>query len=99
MGYLFDENVSLRVADGVMACELGDGLALLHQASGTFYVLGELESFIWKRSAAPVTPVEIANAVMSAYEAPPAEVDRDVSRFVKSMIDAGLFEIDETVSA
>ena len=84
----------MRAAKGVMACELDDGLALLHEASGNFYVLGEVESFIWHRLATPATTTEVTGAVKDAYDASPSEVDRDVREFVRSMVEAELFQIE-----
>ena len=75
-----------------MACELGDGLALLHHASGKFFVLDEVGSFIWKLLAVPTTTEEVAEAVKRTYDAAPEEVDRDIRDYVRSMIDARLFE-------
>jgi hypothetical protein len=77
-----------------MACELDQGLALLHKASGTFYVLGELESFIWEMLSSPATSREVAAAVSDAYDAPYDQVERDVRNFLQSMIDADLLELD-----
>jgi hypothetical protein len=87
-------DVPLRSANGVMACELGDGLALLHESSGTFYVLGEIESFIWRRTSAPATPDQITGAVRDEYDAPAEEVDRDVAGFLRELVEAKLLEID-----
>lgn len=79
-----------------MACELGDGLALLHHASGKFFVLDEVGSFIWKLLAVPVTADEVADAVKRAYDAAPEDVDRDIRDFVQSMVDTRLFEVEAT---
>ena len=84
----------LRATAGVMACELGDGLALLHHASGTFFVLDEVGSFIWRRLANPVTAEDLAEAVKEAYDAAPDQVDRDVRDFVESMVVADLIDIE-----
>ena len=97
MGREIPVESSLRATDGVMACELGDGLALLHHASGTFFVLDEVGSFIWKRLVSPATTGEIAGAVQDAYDAAPEQIECDVRTFVQSMVDARLVDIVASV--
>ena len=87
-------SVPLHLADEIMACELDEGLAVLHQASGTFYVLGELESFIWNLLSRPATSAEVAAAVSDVYDAPHDQIEPDVRNFLQSMIEADLIELD-----
>ena len=75
-----------------MACELGDGLALLDHDSGQFFILDEVGSFIWKLLSAPATADELAEAVKRTFDAAPEAVDEDIRDFVRDMIDARLFE-------
>lgn len=78
-----------------MTCELGDGLALLHHDTGTFFVLDEVGAFIWKRLARPATADELTGAVMDAFEAPPDKVGIDVRNFIQSMVDAQLCTLED----
>lgn len=91
-------NVLLRSADGVMACELGEGLALLHQASGTFYILGEIEAFIWNRLSTAATQDEVVGAVRETYDGAPDDIERDVGQFLREMLDGELLEADAVVA-
>lgn len=84
----------LRIADGVMACELGDGLALLHHDSGTFFTLDDVGSFIWTRLSAPATIGQITDAVTQRFDAQPQQIDGDVRAFVASMVEACLLQVD-----
>jgi hypothetical protein len=77
-----------------MACELGAGLAVLHQASGTFYILGEIETFIWNRLSRPATSEQIELAISETYDATPDQIKEDVRTFLASMIGADLLESD-----
>jgi hypothetical protein len=92
-------NVPLRVADGIMACELGEGLALLHRESGTFYILGEVEAFIWNRLSTPATHEGVAGALKDAYDGAPQDIERDVREFLQSMLEAKLCQVDAVVPA
>lgn len=89
-------DVRLCAAAGVMACPLGEGVALLHQASGTFYTLGEIETFIWNRLSSPTTSERLAIDVGESFDAPPEQIARDVHQFLESMVDADLVELDAT---
>lgn len=82
-----------------MACELGDGLALLHEASGTFYILGDVESFIWRKLASPVTGEAVVEALKDTYDSAPEAIDRDVRAFLGSMMDADLLEVEPSIDA
>jgi hypothetical protein len=82
-----------------MACELGEGLAILHQASGTFYILGEVETFIWNRLSRPATSGEVETAISEIFDAPPDQIERDVRTFLQSMIVADLLEADAVCRA
>lgn len=81
---------SVKAATGVMACELGEGMALLHHGSGTFFILDEIGSLLWKRIATPTMTTELASTVLDAYEVERDEVERDVARLIADMIDAQL---------
>lgn len=91
------DKISLRAADGVMACAFGEGLALLHHDSGSFFILDEVGSFIWERLACPVTADAIAGAVKAEYDAAPDQVDCDVRSFVQEMLDAKLIDVEPVV--
>jgi len=82
----------LRAAPGVMACEFGDGLAILHHDSGTFFVLDEVAAYIWELLAEPASERGVAAAVEREYDAPSTQVEHDVREFVSAMIDARLIE-------
>lgn len=84
----------VRAVTGVMACEFGEGLALLHHDSGTFFVLDELGSFIWKRLADPITANDIAVAVREAYDVEDARAECDVRSFVEDMFEAHLIQVE-----
>jgi hypothetical protein len=77
-----------------MACELGEGFALLHQSSGTFYILGEIEAFIWRQLSVPGTRDDIVLAVKDAYSGAPEDIEGDVTEFLQSMLEAELFEVN-----
>lgn len=82
----------LRAAPGVMACEFGDGLAILHHDSGTFFVLDEVAAYIWELLAEPASERVVAAAVEREYDANSSQIERDVRAFVSAMIDARLIE-------
>lgn len=88
----------LRTAPGVMACEFGDGLAILHHDSGTFFVLDEVAAYIWELLAEPASERGVAAAVEREYDAPSTEIERDVRAFVAAMIDARLIETSVTAA-
>lgn len=86
----------MRAVTDVMACEFGDGLAVLHHASGEFFVLDEVGSYIFKLLERPHTPGEIAIEVGRSYAAGGDVIGRDVSSFLQTMVDSRLIEIGAT---
>lgn len=85
-----DRTALIRANEGVMACELGDGLALLDQTAGTFFTLDEVGAFIWQRLQDPATVVDVATAVAAEFDAPEKVIERDVDSFVKDLLSARL---------
>ena len=94
MAQTLSPDAVLRASNGVMACELGEGLALLHHDSGTFFMLDEVGAFIWNMLERPATTDQITAALDGAFEVSPDDAGRDVAVFVHQMIEASLLCAD-----
>lgn len=93
MGRNITASCALRAVEDVMACEFGDGLAVLHHDSGAFFVLDDVGAFIWRLLEQPHTPSQIASKVEQSYDASADIVEQDVGAFIQTMVDSRLFEV------
>lgn len=89
------ESVVARVVAGEtlivpVRAKVGD-LASIYSFNGT-------GTLIWKLLASPKSVAELAAAVAEEYEVDPAQVERDVTSFVKEMKAVGLVEVPSPVA-
>lgn len=82
-----------------IAAEADGEVLMMHIASGSYFGLNEVASFIWNALAQPRSVGELCAAVTAEFEVDEAECRRDVLRFVQSMLDDGLAETSETAGS
>ena len=83
----------LRRAPKQVSCALRDESAVLNLATGTYFGLDPVASFIWARLDAPHSLQELRDALMAEYDVSARQCELDLARFAKELCDAGLAEV------
>ncbi|AZO60057.1 MAG: PqqD family peptide modification chaperone [Mesorhizobium sp.] len=79
------------VASGdAVACEFGNGLALLHLKSNIYYSLNGVGACIWELIQEPRPIPDITSAVLARYDVGTERCKADVEGLLKGLIEAGL---------
>ncbi|MDX8477190.1 PqqD family protein [Mesorhizobium sp. VK24D] len=79
------------VATGdAVACEFGDGLALLHLKSNIYYSLNGVGAYIWELIQEPRSILDIRSAMLARYDVDAERCNADVEGLLKGLIEAGL---------
>ena len=86
---LADHDLVSATKDAV-ACEFGDGLALLNLKSNVYYSLNGVGAFIWELIQEPRSIVDIRSAVLARYTVDPQRCQADVDALLKGLADNGL---------
>ena len=73
-----------------VACEFGDGLALLHLKSNIYYSLNGVGAYIWELIQEPRSLVDIRAAVLTRYDVDAERCKADVEGLLKGLTEAGL---------
>ena len=73
-----------------VACEFGNGLALLSLKSNVYYSLNGVGAYIWDLIQAPKPISEIRSAVLARYDVDPERCRADVDGLLRGLADAGL---------
>ncbi|MDX8510735.1 PqqD family protein [Mesorhizobium captivum] len=79
------------VATGdAVACEFGNGLALLHLKSNIYYSLNGVGAYIWELIQEPRSMLDIRSAVLARYDVDAQRCKADVEGLLGGLIEAGL---------
>jgi hypothetical protein len=73
-----------------VACEFGNGLALLHLKSNIYYSLNGVGAYIWELIQEPRSILDIRCAVLTRYDADAGRCKADVDGLLKGLSEAGL---------
>ena len=84
-----DHDLVSATGDAV-ACEFGDGLALLNLKSNIYYSLNGVGAYIWELIQEPRSIPDIRSAVMTRYDVDAARCQADVEGLLKGLTEAGL---------
>ena len=84
-----DDDLVSATKDAV-ACEFGNGLALLNLKSNIYYSLNSVGAFIWELIQEPRSLVAIQGAVLAHYNVDPERCRADVDALLKGLADNGL---------
>jgi len=90
---VFPESAALSISDDVVACDLDDSVAVLNQATGTFYTLEDVGKFIWQQLGQPITIGGLTDAVISAYDCNRTVAASDIQTLVQDLRNAQLIEV------
>ena len=78
-----------------VACEFGNGLALLDMRSNIYYSLNSVGAYIWELIQEPKPIAEIRSAVLERYNVEPERCKADVNGLLKGLADAGLARLHD----
>ncbi|KUM24803.1 hydrogenase expression protein HypA [Mesorhizobium loti] len=79
------------VATGdAVACEFGNGLALLHLKSNIYYSLNGVGAYIWELIQEPRSILEIRSAMLARYDVDAERCKADAEGLLKGLVEAGL---------
>lgn len=81
------------VSPAVVASPLENGLALLDTRTSSYFTLNSSAAVLWRCAAEPVTLVGLRAALAEAFGREEAAVEGDVEIAVRSLVDAGLFDV------
>jgi hypothetical protein len=81
---------SVSATKDAVACEFGNGLALLNLKSNIYYSLNGVGAFIWELIQEPRSIADIRAAVLARYNVDPKRCQADVDALLKGLADNGL---------
>jgi hypothetical protein len=81
---------SVSATKDAVACEFGNGLALLNLKSNIYYSLNGVGAFIWELIQEPRSIADIRGAVLARYNVDPKRCQADVDALLKGLADNGL---------
>ncbi|WP_404926033.1 PqqD family protein [Mesorhizobium sp. ORM16] len=84
------DNDRVSATKEAVACEFGDGLALLNLKSNIYYSLNGVGTFIWELIQEPKPIAEIRRAVLARYDVDAERCKADVDALLKGLADSGL---------
>ncbi|WP_027052706.1 PqqD family protein [Mesorhizobium erdmanii] len=84
------EHDTVSAIKDAVACQFGDGLALLNLKSNIYYSLNGVGAFIWELIQEPKTIGDIQGAVLERYNVDAERCKADVDALLKGMAENGL---------
>ncbi|CAN7197453.1 PqqD family protein [Mesorhizobium caraganae] len=85
----------MSASKDAVACEFGNGLALLDMRSNIYYSLNSVGAYIWELIQEPKPIAEIRSAVLERYNVEPERCKADVNGLLKGLADAGLARLHD----
>ncbi|RUW48353.1 MULTISPECIES: PqqD family protein [unclassified Mesorhizobium] len=77
-----------------VACEFGEGLALLNLKSNIYYSLNGVGAFIWDLIQEPKPVADIRSAVLARYNVDAERCKGDVDALLKGLAENGLARLE-----
>ena len=84
------EHDRVSASKEAVACEFGNGLALLDMRSNIYYSLNSVGAYIWELIQEPKPISEIRSAVLERYNVDAERCKADVDALLKGMAENGL---------
>ena len=78
-----------------LSCDLAEEAVVLHLTSGAYFGLNEVAAAVWNLLQAPHTVEEIETHVLSQYKVEREQCERDLSRLLGDLAQAGLLQITD----
>ncbi len=82
----------------VIACEFGDGSALLDLRSGKYFTTNSVGTFVWNLVGQPLAFDEIKRAVVDAYDVADGQCAGDLKALLDDMVEAKLIRASNVAS-
>lgn len=83
----------LSVPAHVMAREVGEEVVILDLDSGTYFGLDAVGAHVWQLLAGGNTLRQVCDEMLTTYEVPAADLERDVIALVESLAAKGLVRV------
>lgn len=93
---VFDGQSLLTPADGVLACELADGVALLDTGSSTYYALNSVAAAIWALIEKSTTIDALVEHVAATFDVSDDTARRDIESLIASLAENELVRIERS---
>ncbi|TPN16455.1 PqqD family protein [Mesorhizobium sp. B2-3-3] len=85
----------VRATGDAVACEFGDGLALLNLRSNIYYSLNGVGAFIWELIQEPKSIADIRGAVLARYNVDAERCNADIDALLKDLAENGLARLQD----
>ncbi|TPK74017.1 PqqD family protein [Mesorhizobium sp. B2-4-15] len=85
----------VRATGDAVACEFGDGLALLNLKSNIYYSLNGVGAFIWELIQEPKSIADIRGAVLARYNVDAERCNADIDALLKDLAENGLARLQD----
>ena len=85
----------LTPADGVLACDLAGGAALLDTEAGIYYALNSVGASIWSLIEQSATFDGILDHLKATFDVSDAVARRDLEALIASLAEHGLVRIEQ----
>jgi hypothetical protein len=99
MKRVVSENVTVVAAKDQISSDLGGEVAILDLTGGVYYGLDEIGARIWKLIQEPIAVNQVQATIVEEYDADQIGIERDVLAFLQRLVDEGLVEVTDEVSA
>jgi len=76
--------------DGVLATDLAEQVVMMDPEEGLYFELDVIGADVWRRLEAPILVADLVADLTRDYDAPRAEVERDVLALLRQLADHGL---------
>ncbi|TPM99226.1 PqqD family protein [Mesorhizobium sp. B2-1-3A] len=87
------EHDSVSATGDAVACEFGEGLALLNLKSNIYYSLNGVGAFIWELIQEPKSIADIRGAVLARYNVDAERCKADVDALLHGLAENGLARV------
>ena len=88
-------DATVKIADGVLACDLSGDTALLHIPSGTYYTMNAVGTKVWSLIQNPRRAREVHAALVEFYEVDPDDCARDLLELLRDLSKHHLIALSE----
>lgn len=96
---ILDRNAHYTASGRAVACNLGNGKALLNLESNLYFTLNSVGAFVWDQLQRRQTPATLKAAMLAAYAVDEVRCETDIANLLAALIEAGLVECCDAVPA
>ena len=78
-----------------LSCDLGEGLAVISITNGNRFSLDQIGEKIWNLMKNPIAVTAIVDAIVSEYDVPHADCERDTVELLRKLLRAALISVEK----